>query len=72
MRVYLPSGGLAAYGLGFHVIESTSTDQGIKDMSNTALITITSGVVSAIQLENEFKVKRWTFLNLEMACEKNR
>ena len=33
--------GLSTCGLGFHVIVSTVSDDGVKDMSNTALITIT-------------------------------
>lgn len=49
--------GLSAYGQGFHVIESVSSDQEIKDMSNTTLITITTREVSARQIENEFKIK---------------
>jgi hypothetical protein len=42
---------------GFHFIKSSSNDDGIKDMSNTALITITEGVATAKQVENEFKLK---------------
>ena len=38
-----PFCGLSAYGQGFHVIESANTDEGIKDMSTTALIIVTVG-----------------------------
>jgi hypothetical protein len=52
-----PFCGLSAHGQGFHVIESTNTEDGIKDMSTTTLITVTSGQVNARQIENEFKLK---------------
>lgn len=52
-----PFFGLSAYGQGFHFIKSTTSDDGIKDMSNIALITITQGVVSAKQIESEFRLK---------------
>jgi hypothetical protein len=41
------------------VIESTSTEEGIKDMSTIALVTVTSGQATARQIENEFKLKAW-------------
>ena len=43
---------LPIYGQGFHFIKSSSSEEGIKDMSNIALITITKGVVNAKQVEN--------------------
>jgi hypothetical protein len=52
-----PFCGLSAYGQGFHFIESTSNEEGIKDMSTTALVTVTSGQATARQIENEFKMK---------------
>lgn len=52
-----PFCGLSAYGQGFHVIESTNADEGIKDMSTTALITITAGQANARDIENEFRLK---------------
>jgi hypothetical protein len=52
-----PFYGLSAYGQGFHVIESTSTKEGIKDMSTTALVIVTSSQATARQIENEFKIK---------------
>jgi hypothetical protein len=52
-----PFCGLSAYGQGFHFIESTSNEEGIKDMSTTALVTVTSGQATARQIENEFKLK---------------
>jgi hypothetical protein len=39
------------------VIESTNADEGIKDMSTTALITITAGQANARDIENEFRLK---------------
>jgi hypothetical protein len=39
------------------VIESTSCDEGIRDMSNVALVTVTSGQATARQIESEFKLK---------------
>jgi hypothetical protein len=47
-----PFCGLSAYGQGFHVIENTSNEEGIKDMSTTTLVTITSGQATARQIEN--------------------
>jgi hypothetical protein len=47
-----PFYGLSAYGQGFHVIENTSNEEGIKDMSSIALVTITSGQATARQIEN--------------------
>lgn len=44
-----PFCGLSTYGQGFHLIESTVSNEGIKDMSNTTLITITAGEASARQ-----------------------
>lgn len=52
-----PFCGLSTYGQCFQVIESTSNDEGIMDMSTTVLITITSGQATARQIENEFKLK---------------
>jgi hypothetical protein len=52
-----PFCGLSAYGQGFHFIKSTSNEEGIKDMSTTALVTVTSGQATARQNENEFKMK---------------
>jgi hypothetical protein len=52
-----PFCGFSAYGQGFHVIESASTEEGIKDMSNVALVTVTSGQADARQIEREFKMK---------------
>jgi hypothetical protein len=52
-----PFCGLSAYGQGFHFIESANTDEGIKDMSTTALITVTVGQANARQIENEFRLK---------------
>lgn len=52
-----PFCGLAAPGQGFFFIESDKNDQRIKDMSNTALVTIIAGEVSARQVENEFRMK---------------
>jgi hypothetical protein len=52
-----PFCGLSTYGQGFHVIESTVSDDGIKDMSSAALITITVREASATQIDNVFKVK---------------
>jgi hypothetical protein len=49
--------GLSAYGQGFHFIKSAETEEGIKDMANIALITITEGVANAKQIEAEFKLK---------------
>jgi hypothetical protein len=51
-----PFCGLSAYGQGFHVIESAS-NEGIKDMSTTALVTVTARQATARQIENEFKLK---------------
>jgi hypothetical protein len=42
-----PLCGLSTYGQGFHVIESIVSDDGIKDMSNAAMITITVREASA-------------------------
>jgi hypothetical protein len=52
-----PFCGLSAYGQGFHVIESAKTEEGIKDMSSTALITITAGEATGREIENEVKLK---------------
>jgi hypothetical protein len=52
-----PFHGLSAYGQGFHVIESTVADEGIKDMANVALIIVTSGQATARDIENEFRMK---------------
>ena len=52
-----PFYGLSTYGQGFHVIESTNNEEGIKDMSTTALVTVTSRQANARQIENEFKLK---------------
>jgi hypothetical protein len=52
-----PFCGLSAYGQGFHVTESVSNEEGIKDMSTTALVTVTAGQASARKIENEFKLK---------------
>jgi len=49
--------GFSAYGQGFHVIESASTEEGIKDMFNVASVTVTSGQADARQIEREFKMK---------------
>jgi hypothetical protein len=53
----VPFFGLSAYGQGFHFIKSAETEEGIKDMANIALITITEGVANAKQIEAEFKLK---------------
>ncbi|CAN6288347.1 unnamed protein product [Urochloa humidicola] len=50
-----PLCGMAATGQGFHVILDDDTDDNSRDMSNWALITITSGAVTAKQIEGEFK-----------------
>jgi hypothetical protein len=52
-----PFYGLSAYGQGFHVIESAKTEEGIKDMSTTALLTITSRQAITRDIENEFRLK---------------
>lgn len=52
-----PFYGLSAYGQGFHVIESASNEDGVKDMSNVALIVVTAGEASTRQIENEFRLK---------------
>lgn len=52
-----PFYGLSAYGQGFHFIESSSNEEGLKDMSNVALVTVTSGQATARQIEGEFKLK---------------
>lgn len=54
-----PFYGFSRYGQGFHGIESDVTNEGIKDISNTALINITAGEVSARQIEIEFKENAW-------------
>jgi hypothetical protein len=53
----VPFFGISAYGQGFHFIKSAVTEEGIKDMSNIALITITEGVATAKQIEAEFRLK---------------
>jgi hypothetical protein len=53
----VPFFGIYAYGQGFHFIKSAVTEEGIKDMSNIALITITEGVATAKQIEAEFRLK---------------
>ena len=50
-----PYYGIAAQGQGFHLIQGSSGEDKLKDMDSCAMITITSGSVSAKQLENEFK-----------------
>jgi hypothetical protein len=52
-----PFCGFSAYGQGFHVIESANTEEGIKDMSNVASMTVTSGQADARKIEREFKMK---------------
>lgn len=59
------------------MIESAMSDEGIKDMSNTTLITITTCDASAKPIKNEFKVKagptstwRWYMLR-RLEREKN-
>lgn len=48
--------GFSAYGQGFHFIKSSAAKEGIKDMSNTALITVTIRTTIAKKIENEFKI----------------
>ncbi|KAG2632455.1 hypothetical protein PVAP13_2NG096246, partial [Panicum virgatum] len=50
-----PFCGLAAAGQGFHVIPGNEVEDDPREMANCALITITRGIVTARQLENEFK-----------------
>jgi hypothetical protein len=52
-----PFCGLSAYGQGFHVIESVTADEGIKDTATTALTTVTAGQATARDIENEFRLK---------------
>lgn len=56
MWIHFPFFGFSAYGQGFHFIESSALDQGIKDMSNIAVIIITAGEAYVRQIENEFKI----------------
>lgn len=51
-----PFFGFSTYGQGFHFIKSSTAKEGIKDMSNTALITVTTRITTAKQIENEFKI----------------
>jgi hypothetical protein len=52
-----PFCGLAAPELGFHIIQDEDSGDGVRDSSNFALITIKEGVVSARQVEGEFKAQ---------------
>jgi hypothetical protein len=52
-----PFCGLAAPDLGFHIIQEEDSGDGARDSSNFALITIKEGVVSARQVEGEFKAQ---------------
>ena len=52
-----PFCGLAAAGQGFHWIPSSDQDEESKDMANCALITVTKGMLTARQLEVEFKTQ---------------
>jgi len=52
-----PFCGFTAPGQGFHYIHSGTMDEGGKDMTSCALIRITKGIVTAKQLENEFKAQ---------------
>lgn len=52
-----PFCGLSAYGQAFHVIESANADDGIKDMSTTTPVIITSSQATARDVENEFRMK---------------
>jgi hypothetical protein len=42
---------------GVHFIKNVETEEGIKDMANITLITITEGVANAKQIEAKFKLK---------------
>jgi hypothetical protein len=48
---------LVAPELGFHIIQDEDSEDGVRDSSNFALITIKEGVVSARQVEEEFKAQ---------------
>ncbi|CAL4949938.1 unnamed protein product [Urochloa decumbens] len=52
-----PFCGLAAQGQGFHIIQDEEVGDPSKDMANWALITVKEGVVSAKEIENEFKTQ---------------
>jgi hypothetical protein len=52
-----PFCGLAAPDLGFHIILDDEYGEAIKELTNTAVITIKEGVVNARQVEGEFKAQ---------------
>jgi hypothetical protein len=52
-----PFCGLAAPELGFHIIQDDEYGEAAKEMTNTKIITIKEGLVSARQVEDEFKAQ---------------
>ena len=52
-----PFAGLASASQGFHVIQNEGSEYASKEITNCALIRITKGLVTARQLENEFKAQ---------------
>ena len=52
-----PFVGLASPSQGFHVIQNEGLEETNREMANCALIIITKGLVTARQIENEFKAQ---------------